>query len=64
MPSPSLPIRFSAGTMTSSKAISHGMSLIIVGVRRTILTPGVAVSTRNMLRPPRLPFERSVAATS
>ena len=64
IPSPSLPIRFSTGTITLSRAISHGMSLIMVGVRRTIFTPGVAVSTRNMLRPPRLPFERSVAATN
>ena len=49
---------------TSSRAISYGMSLIIVGVRRTIFRPGVSVSTRNMLKPPRLPFERSVAATN
>jgi hypothetical protein len=55
---------FSAGTFTSSSAISHGSSPITVGVLRTTFTPGVSLSTRNMLKPPRLPLLRSVAATS
>ena len=36
----------------------------MVCVWRTIVTPGVSASTRNMLSPPRLPLARSVAATS
>ena len=61
-PSPSSPMRSSTGTLTFSKAISHGRSSITSSCGRSSRTPGAFMSTMKAEMPPREPLERSVAA--
>ena len=57
-------MRFSTGTLTFSKAISHGRSSTTSSCARSSFTPGDFMSTMKAEMPPREPFARSVAAIS
>ena len=57
-------MRFSTGTLTFSKAISHGRSSTTSSWARSSRTPGDFMSTMNAEMPPCEPFARSVAAIS
>jgi hypothetical protein len=52
-PSPSCPMRFVTGTRTLSNTISHGLSSTMRSYDAATFKPGVSMSTRKPVMPPR-----------